>query len=121
MNDAYTITTSDDLTIVRLLRDLNLDEMLELLDVVAARCPGNRRLWDLSKHLKLANEDIRLVAERGKRAWRGPARVALLATDDLSFGLLRVFEAFRSSDGYEIRVFRDEEAALAWLREPDET
>lgn len=120
MNDAYTITSFDDLAIVRLRRDLSLDEMLELVDIVAAACPGNRRLWDLSRHLKLSNEDIRLVAEHGKKAWPGPARVALLATDDLSFGLLRVFEAFRSSDGYEIRVFRDEEKALAWLREPDD-
>ncbi|MBS01734.1 MAG: hypothetical protein CMQ24_03395 [Gammaproteobacteria bacterium] len=47
----------------------------------------------------------------------GPGRLALLTSDDISFGTLRTLEVYRSQRGLESRVFRHEEKALSWLHE----
>ena len=41
---------------------------------------------------------------------------ALLAIDDVSYGMLRVQEVYRVQDGFESRLFRSEGDALDWLR-----
>jgi hypothetical protein len=44
-----------------------------------------------------------------------PARTAILARDDLSFGLGRMYEGLTSRSAEEVMVFREFEAACAWL------
>ena len=121
MNDGYSITSSDGIAIIRFLRELSLEEILDLVDIVADTCTGNRRLWDISRNFSLDSEGIRQLADRGKQRWTEPARVAFLAENDLAFGLVKIFEVFRNTGEYQTLVFRDEEEALAWLRAPDET
>ncbi|MBN2452601.1 MAG: hypothetical protein JXR77_19615 [Lentisphaeria bacterium] len=44
-----------------------------------------------------------------------PRKVAVIAPTDLSFGLARMYEVFSDSLPWEFAVFRDGEAARAWL------
>ena len=44
-------------------------------------------------------------------------RRALLVGSDLSFGMYRMFESFAASGTVEYRVFREENAARAWVEE----
>jgi hypothetical protein len=46
---------------------------------------------------------------------RGPRFVALVASDDLIFGMSRMFEALLFQYGGTMSVFRTDEAANAWL------
>jgi hypothetical protein len=47
-------------------------------------------------------------------------KVAVIAPEDLSFGLARMYEAFSESVLWEFAVFRAADAALAWLGAPEE-
>lgn len=46
--------------------------------------------------------------------WRGASRLALLVGDDLSFGLMRMYEVLGASPNLRIQVFRDEREAEEW-------
>jgi hypothetical protein len=45
------------------------------------------------------------------------ARCAVLATEDIHFGLSRMGAVYSEAAGVMSRVFRDRDEALAWLRE----
>ena len=47
-------------------------------------------------------------------------KVAVVAPKDLSFGLARMYEAFADSVPWDFVVFRDIDAALAWLGLPND-
>jgi hypothetical protein len=60
------------------------------------------------------------VAE-GKLAGSGSsAKVAVVATKDLSFGLARLYEILSESARWEFVVFRAMDTALAWLGLPED-
>lgn len=44
-------------------------------------------------------------------------RIALLASTDISYGLLRIIRGRTGTDAVEIEVFRDEGRAVRWLEE----
>lgn len=46
------------------------------------------------------------------------SRCALLVASDLQFGLSRMYELMMEGGPMEVRVFRDEDEAVAWLLEP---
>ena len=73
-------------------------------------CRGVKSLFSIS--------DLRKTAADAKRRpeMRVPGRAAVLASSNLVYGLLRMYEVFSDGDPVEIRVFRKPEEALAWLR-----
>ncbi|MFQ5350627.1 MAG: hypothetical protein ACE5EG_09320, partial [Thermoanaerobaculia bacterium] len=78
---------------------------------------SDRRIWYLTENFSFTAEEIKNIAARGRVHWPSAARVAYLAADDLTFGLLRMFEVFREQENYQTRVFREEQEALEWLQE----
>jgi hypothetical protein len=77
------------------------------------------------EEVEVTTEGVRalsdLVSQMGRRLRRSradrPARVALLADRPVTYGVSRMYETFREAAGapYEIRVFRDLDAARAWV------
>jgi len=64
-------------------------------------------------------EDILFLAERN--VFSPKSHRALLADNDLAFGLARMYEMIREAKGETgVRVFRDREAALAWALAKEE-
>lgn len=63
--------------------------------------------------------DLRRTAADVKRRpqLQVPGRAAVLASSNLVYGLLRMYEVFTEGDPTEIRVFRRPEDAMAWLTE----
>lgn len=101
--------------------ELNLSEMK-----AAARDLWNTRgfggkcvLWDMRhSRFNASPEEVRELAEfarTGSRLEPG-ARMAFVASGDLEFGLIRMFEVFREDERTETNVFRDVEEAWSWLR-----
>ena len=67
-----------------------------------------------------SNEDLRelaKLAERLQERWQG-SRVGLLVDRDLAFGVTRMFQAYAEAAGPDFQVFREREAAIAWLAAP---
>ena len=80
--------------------------------------PGLPTVFDLSAtelgHLTPhAISSIHIVNAR-YASRRGEARVALVAPDDLRFGVARMIEALGTSENLRMQVFRDFDTAVAW-------
>ena len=62
--------------------------------------------------------DLRRTAEESKKRpqMQVPARAAVLASSNLIYGLLRMYEVFNEGNPSETRVFRKPEEAIAWLK-----
>jgi len=117
MSTDFTFERNGDITKIRLHRQLTLDEILNVVDEIAQSDISNRRLWDLTDYFNFESDEIAKIAERGRTHWPSSSRVAYIAADPLSFGLLRMFEVYREQENYETRVFREEQDALKWLME----
>jgi hypothetical protein len=82
------------------------DELVDMTAVTQILLPSLDRVRDLAE----------LAAEMGRGAPR--SKMAIVAPDDLAFGLGRMFEAFRESAAPGIKpvgVFRTVPEALEWL------
>jgi len=79
--------------------------------------PANRILLDLrDAKFNLNASEVRGSAEFARE--HSPyeiLRIAFVVTKDLEFGLLKMWEALRDTEGVKISVFRDKERALEWL------
>lgn len=76
------------------------------------------RLWDFRKSsFEFTAEELEEIASHASTADLDPARVAMLVSQDLSYGVSRIYEAYRKSALTDVKVFRDEAAALEWLLE----
>lgn len=116
MSAAVRVELNGGVTMIRLLKRLDLEALLAELDEIAQAYRNNRRLWDLSDTFRYTNEEVRRIAAHGRVIWPGSARVAYLAEDDLAYGLLRMFEVYRKQENYQTKVFRKKPAAMAWLQ-----
>ena len=87
------------------------DAMNKALDLGDCR----RRLWVFEHGFGLTPSELKEIAEFGKSIWPTPSRAAIVAHDDLSFGLSRIHEVYREQKDHETRVFRSKEEAVEWL------
>ena len=100
---------------------LTLDEIKESAAAMwrAVGAPGVRILWDLrDARFNLAETEVHDLAEFVKGLVLVQAvRTAFVASGDLEFGLIRMFETRREVEGVRTSVFRDKERAVEWLNE----
>lgn len=81
--------------------------------------PASTVLWDIRQvRAALGDGEVRdlvgfVLAGQGGHA---PLRVGVVATGDVEFGLLRMYEAHRSGNGTDMRAFRNYDEAEAWTR-----
>ena len=65
----------------------------------------------------IEKEELEEIASHASSADLDSARVAMLVIKDLSYGVSRMYEAYRKSPLTDVKVFRDEAEAIEWLRE----
>jgi len=96
-------------------------------DIIAAmeellRRPGYRTgmigLADLRSYTwRTEASDIRRIAQfmiaNGRKI--GRSRTAIVVSDDYSYGMSRMYEAFASASPIKVRIFRDMDEAVTWL------
>jgi hypothetical protein len=95
-------------------------EDLAQADAATSQRPEMPRLIDLRGATQfITSEEMAQFADFAKSGGRGGCRVrrALLVGSDLSFGMYRMFESFAAGSAVEYGVFRDENAARAWVEE----
>jgi hypothetical protein len=89
-------------------RVVGYDELVDVTEAERIDVPSTERLRELAR-LSAAMDVL------------PPSRVAIVATDLVSFEIARMYEVFRKLDRRSTRdvsVFRSEEEALAWLKAP---
>lgn len=85
--------------------------------------PSMDSLWDLTEadFREVKTEEIRALAEMVSKHWGSDARsrAALVVSQDLGFGLARMYEILLSAlDSPNVMVFRSIEEARDWLETP---
>lgn len=78
-----------------------------------------RAIWNfLNTRAAMRLDDIMRLTEwiAANKRGRGAKTIAIVAAEDAVFGTSRMFEALQSEFGWTVRVFRDEVAAIDWLR-----
>ena len=74
------------------------------------------RLWDFQKaSFDFAAEELVEIASHASSADSVPSKVALLVSRDLSYGVSRMYEAYRKNPVTDVKVFRNKSEALEWL------
>ena len=74
------------------------------------------RLWDFQHSIfPLKHEDLENVAAQASIADAATGKVAMVVREDLSFGVARMYAAYRNTPFTEVEVFREESEAIAWL------
>ena len=120
MAETYTINVTEGVTIVRFSSEPGFHDIKSAIDDVAAMEPNNLRLWDFSvSGFNLSAAELSELAGYGKSKTFTPLRVAIVAPDDLAFGLSRMFKVYRENGLSEHRIFRTPEEAWAWLMEDE--
>ena len=115
MSSNFVVEQQGGITTIRILRSLKIDDFLGMLDEFAKVEVHDRRLWDTTNNFNFSADEIRQIAVHARSVMPGAARVAFVAADDLTFGLVRMFEAFRDEEGFRTKAFRDEASARTWL------
>ena len=89
--------------------------------------PGQRRgrrygLVDFSAaaSVEISTSELRILAEQDARLAREakiPILLAVVAPDDLGYGLARMWQAFAQDIGWSAEVFRERSTAQRWLQD----
>lgn len=112
----YTIETSEGITTIRFEVAPSVDQVRAAFDELTPDC-STLRLWEFCVGYDWSIEEVQRMAAHRNDAIPEPQRVALVAAQDIAFGLSRMYEALREHATFEVRIFRDAEKARAWLRE----
>ncbi len=120
-NDSgYTVEQNDDLMIVRIVRELDAQEAMQVIEEFSTRDLPEKRLWVFGGYVKLRSpEALRELGNLARAKHQQPGRVAYVVDGDIDFGLTNVLASSRHLSGFEYRIFRDEESALIWLADGD--
>ena len=121
------ITRDDDqnLTIHDVTGPVTEEEMHDVLENFYKREPTALLLWDMSQadvsHITtdILQKFVKKSAELG--ASRQGDRIAVIASEDLQYGLARMSEAIVNivSAPYIFAIFRTRQEALTWLKQSD--
>ena len=119
MSKKYKIEKVNDIAIISFSSAPTFDDAIDVIDNLKDNSIYHLRLWDFSKILFDFNtEEIQQIASYGKLRFTEKNRIALVAPQDISFGILRMFEAYRDQNTFSVaRVFRTKDEALKWLEE----
>ena len=90
-----------------LFEDTRFDESFNLLVDL-------RRAESSVRSAAILNKFANFIRRQYESSTAAP-KVAVVAPEDISFGLARMYEAFSKEVPWEFEVFRAIEAALAWL------
>ena len=111
----YSVTTENGVTIIRFTKHPTLDNVFAIIDITSEDSMPCKRLWDISNGLNLTSSELQQIAEYGKAKYLKPSKIAILATNDLAFGLAGMFKVYRGDEISQTRVFRTNDEAIDWL------
>ena len=117
----YEITTSDTHHEIRVFGETSKTEILEIIQSIAQRDPLKTLpdLWCVAAESQIPFFHFADIAQTIQR-WLPPNvvrnRTAIVAADDFHKALLELYRAEASILPYDMRVFRDRDEALEWIK-----
>lgn len=116
MEKKYLIENVDGIVEVRFIENPEAQDICDSLDDAAQINPNNLRLWDFSNGADLASKDIEKVAEHAKTIQIQSGKVAIVAPQNLTYGLFRMYQVYRKEERIQLNVFRSAHEAREWLK-----
>jgi hypothetical protein len=92
----YQITTEGDITFINFLTTVTFDKITRAVDDLAEHFSIEKRLWNLTVGYDMNSLEIQNIVEYISDKLPQKAKAAVVAPDDLSYGLSRMLEARRS-------------------------
>ncbi|GAB5499636.1 MAG: hypothetical protein PsegKO_19470 [Pseudohongiellaceae bacterium] len=120
MSDYCTFRVENGITIAHFTKAPDIDAVEAILRELAENYPQDLRLWDMRDIvINQTQDELRQVAAHSATTFANPGRIALVASDDLTYGVLRIFEVYNEQETVQsqTRVFRSMEDATRWLLE----
>lgn len=77
------------------------------------------RLWDLGVGVSFDAEEIKGLAQQSRGYEQPAARSAIVAPENVAYGLSRMFASYRDDNRVAQGIFRTREEALAWLADSE--
>ena len=124
---AIAIERSEDFITLTLTDKITADDLYRGVDALYESDPPAKVLWDLTDAEVLDVPDgtnqlrsfSSYAAEKGKS--RKGSKVAVISREDVQFGMARMTAAFAELNeaAYDMKIFRDQPTALAWLEMSD--
>ena len=118
MRASFDIFEKDGVLVIAIAVDPTVEDIKRALSKTrdASGYRNMSRLWDFREAaFDFSMEELEEIASFASSADAAPARVAMLVGQDLSFGVSRMYGAYRENTLTEVKVFRHEPEALAWL------
>lgn len=119
MTEKYTIDILSNITYIHFILDPSYKDIQDVLDKLVEDQIYEKRLYDLiDVKFDLTTNELKSMAEYGKRIFSKPNKAAMVTNQDLAFGEGRQFSAYREDDNCKFSVFRNKEEAIDWLNQP---
>ncbi|MCI5105100.1 MAG: hypothetical protein MRY76_00135 [Pseudomonadales bacterium] len=118
MSDFCSVRVEDGISIIHFTHNPGRLEFIEAINELALNYPYQYRLWDLRDVvIKLEQHDLRAIVSFVTDTLTEARRAAFVTSDNLSFGKLRMLEAYQQQHGFQSlsRIFRDFPQAWQWL------
>ena len=122
MNIQVKTDKSSELTAFRLKGELDFNEFLAFVETHHKQTAHTKKcIWDF---LSVTGGERVSVLQMGqlyglcKEYFYGESahRIAFVINEEMGFGLARVYSAFAHSSSQYIKIFREKEKAIQWLR-----
>jgi hypothetical protein len=120
MSDFCSFRVEEGISIIHFTDNPGRLEFIEAINELALNYPYHYRLWDLQDVvINLEQNDLRAIVTYVTDTLPEARRAAFVASDNLSFGKLRMLEAYQQQQGFQSRsrIFRDFSQAWQWLQE----
>ncbi len=117
---SYRLLEGDDYLTITLFGPVSKNDARGVIDAITRNgtIMHSRRLWDLREcEFTLNSDELMELASIARSRDPEQGRGAVLVGKDLTFGLLRIYQAFRESESNDVMEFRDEDEAIAWVRQ----
>jgi hypothetical protein len=114
----FSVYLLDGIIFVDFLKPPSVENFRNAIDDVSLCELNQLRLWDLTCGIKLTTAEIKALARYAKSKFTTPfSKAAIVAPDNLTFGLFRLHDVEREDSLVEQIVFRTKQEALAWLKQ----
>ncbi len=121
MGNFCSYRVEDGISIIHFTRSPGRLEFIEAINELAANYPYQYRLWDLQDVvLELDQDDLRAIVTFAGETLTDARRAAFVASNNLSFGKLRMLEAYQQRQPdfqSQSRTFREFRLAWQWLQD----
>jgi hypothetical protein len=116
MKQKYSIDTEDGVTAIRFFNKANADDVNSAFNELINSNPSRLRLWHLEEGWNLSPSQIQEFANYTKSKSNEDIRIAVVTTEDLSYGLTRMFQAYRQEEHFDQQNFTTEAEGICWLK-----